>query len=417
MILLLSLLLLQEKPVALTGGDVHTVTQGVHKGGTVLVQGGKILRVGTGFALPEGTVRIDVTGKRVLPGFVAAQARGLGVPGSVQGKIADALDPFHESIKVALAGGVTSAWVEGGSAGGFFGGGGGGTPPSNAVIKMSYGSLDGMVLAEPATVSLAAWIQGSPSERHDLREALRRARTHLDEERDYERRKADGKLKTGEMPPKPAAPAERWLKLLKGEIPARLPAGDVEQLRRALELLDEFRFRAVLTGVFEGWTVAEEIGRAQALCLFTVRGVKVHPDRRSGRPGGSSIEQAAILRKSGVRFALTAPVPDAGTGGIPGRDLAYLPMEAAFAIRGGLDEASALEAITLRAAEACGAERRIGSIEEGKDADLVVVDGDPFDYRTLVDLTMVNGRVLYERANSPYFRHLKEAPEKPSGSK
>ena len=66
------------KPVALTGGDVHTVTQGVHKGGTVLIKDGKIARVGTGFELPEGTVRIDVTGKRVLPGFVAAQARGLG---------------------------------------------------------------------------------------------------------------------------------------------------------------------------------------------------------------------------------------------------------------------------------------------------------------------------------------------------
>ena len=71
------------------------------------------------------------------------------------------------------------------------------------------------------------------------------------------------------------------------------------------------------------------------------------------------------------------PGLDAGTGGIPGRDLGYLPMEAAFAIRGGLDEASALEAITIRAAEACGVENRIGSIEEGKDADLVVTDGIP----------------------------------------
>ncbi len=414
MMLLLALALLQDKPVALTGGDVHTVTQGVHKGGTVLVEGGKIRRVGTGFALPEGTLRIDVTGKRVLPGFVAAQARGLGLPFTVQGKIADAVDPYHESIKVALAGGVTSAWVEGGTGGGFFGGGGGGGPPSNAVIKMSYGSLEGMLLAEPATLSLSAWIQGSPSERHDLREGLRRARSYLDEERDFERRKVEGKLKAGEAAPKPPTSAERWLKLLRGEIPGRMPAGDVEQLRRALELLGEFRFRSVLTGVYEGWTLAEEVGRAQALCLFSVRGVKVHPDRRSGRPGGSSIEQAALLRKSGVRFALTAPNAEVGTGGIPGRDLAYLPLEAAFAIRGGLDEASALEAITIRAAEACGVERRIGSIEEGKDADLVVVDGDPFDYRTLVDLTMVNGRVLYERSKSPYFRHLKEPA---SGSK
>ena len=178
MILLLALAL-QAKPVALTGGDVHTVTKGVHKGGTVLVQDGKILRVGTGFELPEGTVRIDVTGKRVLPGFVAARATGLAGAGG-PGKIADSIDPFHESIKVALAGGLTSAFVEAGSSEGFFGGGGASAPPSDAVVKMAYGTLDGIVLVEPASVSLAAWVRGSPSERHDLREGLRRARAHLE---------------------------------------------------------------------------------------------------------------------------------------------------------------------------------------------------------------------------------------------
>lgn len=408
--MILLLLLLQAKPTALTGGDVYTVTKGVQKGATVLVQDGKIKRVGTAFELPEGTVKIDVTGKRVLPGFVAAQARGLGVAGG-PGKIADGLDPFHESIKVALAGGVTSAYVEAGGAGeGFFGGGGsGGAPPSNAVVKMTYGTLDGMVALEPASVSLSAWTQGSPSERHELRESLRKARAHVDEERDFERRRLEGKLKAGETPPKAAPAVERWLKLMRGEAVARIPAGDAERIRRALELLEEFRFRAVLTGVYEGWTLADAVGRSHAACVFSVRGMKVHPER--GRTGGSSIEQAAILKKAGVRFAIVPPGLDAGTGGIPGRDLGYLPMEAAFAIRGGLDEATALEAITIRAAEACGAESRIGSIEEGKDADLVVTDGDPFDYRTFVDLTIVNGRVLYDRATSPFFSHLKAAPK------
>ncbi|HEX7901327.1 MAG TPA: amidohydrolase family protein [Planctomycetota bacterium] len=409
--ILLLVLLAQAKPVALTGGDVHTVTQGVHKGGTVLVKDGKIARVGTGFELPEGTVRIDVTGKRVLPGFIAARATGLGAGGG-QGKIADALDPFHESIKVALAGGLTSAFVEGGSSDGFFGGGGGNAPPSDAVVKMTYGTLDGMVLLEPASVSLAAWVRGSPSERHELREGLRRARAHLEDERAFERRRSEGKLAAGEAPPKPSPAAERWLKLLRGEVVARIPAGDAEKIQKALELLEEFRIRAVLTGVYEGWTLPDAIGRSRASCVFSVRGVKVHPERGATRPSGSSIEQAAILRKAGVRFAIVPPGLDAGTGGIPGRDLGYLPMEAAFAIRGGLDEATALEAITIRAAEACGVETRIGSIEEGKDADLVVTDGDPFDYRTLVELTMVNGRVYYERSKSPAFSHLKEPSPK-----
>lgn len=395
--------LLQADPVALTGGDVYTVTKGTLKGATVLLKDGKIQKIGAGIELPAGTRTIDVSGKRVLPGFVAAQGRGLGV-GFAPGKIADGVDPFSESLLVALAGGVTSAYVESGASEGFFGGGGGGTS-SNAVIKMTYGTLEGMVLREPAAVSLAVWTQGGPAERHELRESLRKARAHLEEERDFERRKAEGKLKPGESGPKASPALERWLKLLNGETVGRIPAGNAEAIRRALELLEEFRFRAALTGTYEAWTLADAVGRSHASCVFSVRGVKAHPEK--GRTGGSSIEQAAILRTSGVRFALVPPNADAGTGGIPGRDLGYLPMEAAFAIRGGLDETSALEAITIRAAEACGVERRVGSLEEGKDADVAVLDGDPFDYRTLVDLTIVNGRVLYERSKSPFFSHLK----------
>jgi len=133
---------------------------------------------------------------------------------------------------------------------------------------------------------------------------------------------------------------------------------------------------------------------------------KEHAPRNSVRPAGSSIEQAAILRKAGVKFAILPPNATVGTGGTAGRDLLTLPLDGAFAIRGGLDEQTALEAITITAAEICGVESLIGSLEEGKDADVVVLDGDPFDYRTFVELTFVNGKLLYEKAKSPYYSHL-----------
>src|SRR5262249_7137073 len=106
-ILVLSMLLAQNAPkeekkpayTALVGGDVQTVTEGVLKGGTVLIKDDKIFKIGPAVELPEGTVKIDVTGKRVLPGFVAASARSLGVSPAA-GKIADALDPFSESIRL-----------------------------------------------------------------------------------------------------------------------------------------------------------------------------------------------------------------------------------------------------------------------------------------------------------------------------
>jgi imidazolonepropionase-like amidohydrolase len=397
----------EKKPVytALVGGDVVTVTKGVLKGGTVLLKDDKIFKVGPAVDLPEGTVKIDVTGKRVLPGFVATVAHNLALSGG-SGKIADLLDPFSESVKLALAGGVTTAFVEpGGGGGGLFGGGAAPQAPG-AVIKMSYGTLDGMLVLEPASVSLATWMTGNPSEVYELRENLQKARAHLEKERDFERRRVENKLRAGETPPKAAGPLEAYVKLLKGEIPGRLSAPNADDLRRALDLANEFKFKAVLTDVIEGWTIADEIGRAHAYCLVQPR-AKAHAPRLSQKPAGSSIEQAAIFRKTGVKFALLPPNENVGTGGILGRDLQTLPLEGAFAIRGGLDEQTALEAITITAAEILGVETRLGSIEEGKDADLVVLDGDPFDYRTFVELTFVNGRLLYEKSKSPYFSHLK----------
>jgi imidazolonepropionase-like amidohydrolase len=398
----------EKKPVytALVGGDLETVTQGVLKGGTLLIRDDKIFKIGPAVELPEGTQKIDVSGKRVLPGFVAASARNLGLSPAA-GKIADALDPFSESIKLALAGGITSAYVEPSSGGG--GVFGGSPPPAGpgAVIKMSYGSLEGMLLAEPAGVSLASWTSGSPSERYDVRENLTKARSALEKERDFERRRAENKLKPDEKAPRATGIVETYVKLLKGELTARIPASHVDEIRRALELINEFRLKAVLTDVIEGWTMPEEIGRAHAYCLVEVR-AKEHAARNSPRPAGSSIEQAALLRKAGVKFAILPPNATVGTGGTAGRDLLTLPLDGAFAIRGGLDEHTALEAITQTAAEICGVESRIGSLEEGKDADIVVLDGDPFDYRTFVDLTFVNGKLLYEKSKSPYFSHLKK---------
>jgi hypothetical protein len=389
---------------ALLGGDVYTVTKGVLKNGTVLLKDDRIHRVGASVDLPEGTTRIDVSGRRVLPGFVAVSARGLAVH-PTSGKVADALDPFSESVKLALAGGVTSAHVELGGGGGFFGG----APSSggaSAVVKMTYGTLEGMVLLEPASGSLGSWLTGGPSERFEIRENFQKAREHVEKERDFERRRAENRLKPSEAPPRALPAIEPYVKYLKGELIARFPSGDADQIKRALELVNDFKFKAVLTNVVEGWTLPEEIGRARAYCTLTVR-TKQHADRDQTRPSGSSIEQAAILKKSGVKFGIISITQNVSTGGIAGRDLLNLPLEAAFAIRGGLDEQTALESITITAAEICGVDTRIGSIEEGKDADLVVLDGDPFDYRTFVDLTFVNGKLLYDRAKSPYFSHLR----------
>ena len=390
--------------VALVGGDVRTA-QGVLKGATLLFKDAKIHRIGSDLEIPEGATRHDVTGKTVMPGLVAATARGLGFSGGNIQKIADSLDPYQESIKLALASGITSAYVE--SGGGIFGERTEGPSGTSAVIKMSWGDLDRMLVVEPAAVNLSSWMRASASQRSDMRETFRKARDMLEKIKDYETRRTAGKLAANESAPSPGS-LDSYVKVLRGDIPARISASSAEEIATALALVNEFRFRAVLMDVDEAWTMAEEIGRARCLCVITPRRRR-NADKRSNRPSGSTIEQAALLRKSGVKFAIVPLAERIDTGGMAGRDLQALPLEAAFAVRGGLDEKTALEAITITAAEALGVDARVGSLEEGKDADVIVLDGDPLDYRTYVELTFVNGKLLYDKSKSPYFSHLKRA--------
>lgn len=395
-----------EKPrhVALVGGDVYTVTKGTLKGATVLIRDGKIHRVEHRPDLPEGTVKHDVTGKRVLPGFVAADVRELGISGTPgSGRIADVLDPYQDFLQLAVAAGITTFHVESGAASGLFGARASGTPGPTAVLKPTLADLDSMLVLEPASVSLSSWITGTPAQRLELREQLRAARELLETLKDYERRKAEGRLAPGEQAPPAPSPHVR---LLRGDSVARIRARTADEIRRALSLVNEFRFRCVLLDVEEAWTLADEIGRAQCFCILTPRSRRA-ADPNLGRPNGSTIEQAAILKRAGVNFAVATLTEGVSVGGIAGRDLQTLPLEAAFAIRGGLDEQTALEAVTITAARILGVAHRVGSIEEGKDADLVVLDGDPFDYRTWVELTFINGKLLYDRSTSPYFKHFR----------
>lgn len=391
--------------VALTGGDVHTVTQGVLKGATVLFKDSKIHRIGLDLELPEGTKQHDVKGKIVLPGYVAATARGLGFSGGNLQKIADSLDPYQEIMKLALAAGITSAYVE--SGGGIFGERTEGPTGTSAVIKMSWGDLEKMLVVEPAAVNLTSWIRASASQRSDMRETFRKAREMLGKIRDYEARRTAGKLAQNEAAPS-AGSLDSYVRVLRGDIPARISASSAEEIATALALINEFRFRAVILDADEAWTLAEEIGRARCLCVITPRRRRF-ADKRSNRLSGSTIEQAALLRKAGVKFAIVPLQERIDTGGMAGRDLQALALEAAFGVRGGLDPKTALESITITAAEALGVDARVGSLEVGKDADVIVLDGDPLDYRTYVEMTFVNGKLLYEKDKSPYFQHLKRA--------
>ena len=388
-----------DEPVtAIKGGDLYTITSGIIENGTILIKNGKIARIGQNIEIPKNAKVIDARGKIVMPGLVAASAEVGVISYKDMTKIADSLDPFEFSVSLALASGITTAMVSSG-------------PPSRvkpsdplggitAVIKTTYSDLDHMLIREsvvqPVRISNAQWLRKTT-----FLHNLQKARTYLRKAADYKEAKDKKKI---EEPKKPSG-IEPYMRLLQRELPAVLDASTAGDILAALELVDEFGIRLILTDAVEAWTVAEEIAKRDVRVVITPR-QKRRPNEDISGPSGSTLKNAGILKKAGVKFAIIPPSTYFETWGVVGRDLMALPMEAAFAVSGGLDERTALEAITLTAAEIIGVADRVGSLQVGKDADIIILDGHPFHHKTFVESTLINGKVLYEKAKSPYFAHI-----------
>jgi len=393
---IVSSVLAKEQITAIQGGDLYTITSGIINSGTILIKDGKIWRIGQNIETPKNAKVIDAKGKVIMPGLIAAVANvAIAGYGSLD-KIGDSLDPFHYSVSLALASGVTTAFIRSGSPSG--------ENPlvgTNAVIKTTYGDLDGMLVKEPVVqmvgISNTQWLRKT-----NFKQNLRKAQTYLHKLAEYQKIRNDKKV--GE--PKKPTGIDVYIRLLRREMPAALSATTADDILAALELVDEYGIRMILTGAVEGWIVAEEIAERDVSVIITPR-EKRRPNEDISAPSGSTLENAAILKKAGVKFAIVPPSTAFTIWGGAGRDLMTLPIEAAFAVSGGLDEQTALEAITINAAEILGVADRVGSLQIGKDADIIILDGHPFHYNTFVEFTLINGKVLYDKTQSTYFSHIK----------
>jgi hypothetical protein len=381
--------------LAITGGEVHTVAEGTLRRGTVLVRDGKIWKVGTDLEVPEGARRLDATGRKVFPGLVAPSGEGIGLaagqprPGNLY---RDSVDPYARSSELALSAGITAFHAA--------------TPPERgiwssqtAVLRPALGDASLMVLREPASV-VVRWSDAALADRAAFEDMLRSGAAHL--------READAALRGGRTPPRQPVPAD-ILAALRREIPVRVPASRQDDIRAALRLASDHGVRLVLEGCLEAWALPDAISRAGAVAVVTPRW-KVMPDPRADGPSGGNIGVAGILERAGAAFVLlpvggfTQPGHGVRLGGLAGRDLLHYPVEGAYAVRGGASEAAVLRALTLGAAEALGVADRVGSLSPGKDADIVLFDGDPLHYLSRAETVLVGGKVVYERSKSSFFR-------------
>lgn len=387
---------------AVVGGRVLTGAGAEFAPGVVLIENGRIKSVGpaASVAVPAGARVINAAGHIVTPGLIDSHSHlGLGPSGGVtednemsnpvmpELRVIDSIHPEGEGpdesqFRRALAEGVTAVVARPGS-GNVVGG-------QSAVLKLRGGTIDDMVVLFPADMKMALGRKGyyaakgaMPTTKmgaaYLVRKALVEAAEYGQALERYERQKAKD--------PKAAPPArdlgkEALLKVVRREIPVHIHVDSADDIMTAVRLAEEFRFlRLSLGHAVEAYKVAGELAR---------RGVTVvvGPQMTAYDDGGRLVNLAGDLAEKGVHVDI---MTDADVV-----QESFLRYQAAVAVKYGMDPARALESITLNPARTMGLEGRMGSLEPGKDADLVIFSGDPFDVATRVLMVFIDGRPVYE---------------------
>jgi imidazolonepropionase-like amidohydrolase len=402
--------------IAITNGQVLTITQGTIEPGTVLVEGGRIVAIGENVTIPEDAEVFDATGKVVMPGLIDAHCHvgifpeGLGWEYSDGNEMTDPITPHLRALDAVhpqdpafaelVAAGVTTVLTLPGS-GNLIGGQG-------VCLKTApKPSVEQMVVLEPAGMKMALGEnpkrvykdqKKTPSTRMGnaalLRDALVQAQNYLEKWARYESElsaceaKREGGDDKGDEPKRP----ERDLKMealgrvLRREMKARVHAHRADDMLTAMRIAEEFGLDLTLEHATEGYKIADILAaKAIPVTAGPILFSRSKPELKDMMP-----KNPGLMAKAGVSVAIQTDEMSA---------VKYLTINAALAVREGMPEEEALRAITINAARVIGVEDRVGSLEVGKDADIVVFDGHPFDYRTVVELVLVDGQVAYLREN------------------
>lgn len=389
---------------AIINGKIIPVTGEPIEGGTVLIENGKIIAVGSGIVVPDGSEIVDARGKWVLPGLIDAHSHlslygepsvranldlnEMTSPNTAQLRAIDALNPDDPAFGDVLAAGITAVYTGPGSAN-IIGGVGqlfktfGRTPEEMAVpgtegMKFALGENPKRVYGEEKKQYPATRMGNAAA----LREALVAAENYL-----RKITKADSEAKQSDSP---ANYPDRDLKLealgrvLKREIKARIHCHRKDDILTAIRIAEEFNLDYVIEHCTEGYKIADILGAKKVKA--TVGPLLM--SREKMEISQVSLKNPGILSKAGVKVALQV---DAAS------ETKWLPLHAGIAVREGMEETEALKAITINAAIIAGAGERIGSLEPGKDADIAIFSGHPFCTFTVCERTYVNGKLVYQR--------------------
>lgn len=370
-------------------GILHTMETKKAIRADILAKDGVIVEISGNIAPAENTEIFDAKGMNVFPGFIDAHSH-IGIleeKTSKQGddcnegtnpvtpclRWIDAINPMDSAFHNALAVGITGAMVGPGSAnaiGGQF-----------AFIKTDGRRIDDMIVLAPAAIKIAFGenpkmnygMNGNiPSTRMAIasliREELFRARQYFD---------SDGAGQKNFC-------LECYRELFEGKIPLKAHAHRTDDIFTAIRIAKEFGLGLTLDHCTEGHLIADEIAESGYPAI-------VGPSlasRNKVEVSESDFKTAGILSKAGITVALTTDHPVSR--------IQYLPLCAALAVKEGMDRYAALRAITIDAARICRVDKRLGSLKIGKDADIAVYDGDPFEISSKLRATVINGVIVWK---------------------
>ena len=390
---------------AITNVRIVTVSGPVIENGTLVIAGGKIAAAGAGVSVPSGAERIDGKGLSVYPGMIdAGTALGmaeipLGANATVDNaeigtmnanaKAITGINPHSSHVNVTRVNGVTSVFSA--PSGGIIAGQG-------AIINLN-GSTQGemaidptaaLIINFPRIATFGGFTPGVGPQTLEFSEAVKRRDTQLDELKkiftqveNYARAK-DAFAKDKSLPYIPAdLHLEAMIPYVRGEKPIVFSGERERDIRGIVKFVGEMKVKGIVLGGQEAWKVAEDLKKNNIAVIYTnIYNLPVRDDD----PFDYLFEAPSKMQAAGVRFAIST-----GDAGAEVRDLPY---HAGLASAYGLPKDEALRSVTLYPAQILGIADRLGSIETGKIANLVVTDGDLLEPRTNVKYLFINGRVL-----------------------
>jgi len=385
----------RAQTVAITGGKVYPVSGPPIENGTVLVRDGKIVAVGANVAVPNGATRIDATGKWVTPGLINALT-GLGVTeiGAVPNTVDrtargdsgisasfpvwEGINPASTMFPPARNEGITSVVVV--PTGGLIAG-------QAALIDLVPGTVTDMINKAP--VAMVAQFGDARSGGSNARgEQYERLKELIEDTRAYARRKAEfDRAQTRQFAAR-RSDLEALIPVAEGRLPLMVNADRASDIEAVLRLAREVNIKVMIAGGAESWEVADKLAAANVPAIVGSMG----NIPESFAALGERQETPALLQRARAKVVLIAN----GSGGEELFNVRNLKYDAGVAVAYGLAWDDALRAITLTPAEVFGVANRVGSLQPGRDANIVVWSGDPFEFATRVEHVLIRGREVIQ---------------------